>query len=124
MIQLFSKGDWKNTHDYLSKMVKGDLFANFEAYGKAGVAALASATPKDTGETANAWKYKIVDRKGHHGIEWYNTNEHNGQQIALLIEYGHGTGTGGYVVGREYINAAIQPIFDQMITEIVRLVSS
>lgn len=124
LFNLSSKGDWKHTRDFLEKMVKGNLFANLDMYGKAGVNALASATPQDSGKTAQAWNYRVINRPGHHGIEWYNTNVNNGKQIAILIQYGHGTGTGGYVLGRDYINPAIRPIFDQMISDIVKQVSA
>jgi hypothetical protein len=89
-----------------------------EKWGVRGVDALSNATPEDTGETAKSWRYRIrVDRVGY-TIEWYNTNIVNGKPIAILIQYGHATGTGGYVVGRDYINPAMRPIFDEMADEL------
>jgi hypothetical protein len=88
-----------------------------------GVAALSNATPVETGETANAWYYKIVRRKGYYSIRWYNSHIEDGMPIAVLLQYGHGTGTGGYVQGRDYINPAIRPIFDQMINDFWREVT-
>lgn len=105
-------------------MLKGDLFNDLDKYGLMGVDALSNATPRDSGETAQSWKYKIVHKKGRHGIEWYNTHTNQGMQIAILIQYGHGTGTGGYVQGFDYINPAIKPIFDNIAEEIWKKVKS
>lgn len=87
---------------------------NLDKYGREGVAALAAATPIDTGNTAGSWVYEIVREAGSASIVFSNTNVVNGENIAILLQYGHGTGTGGYVVGRDYINPAIQPIFDKI----------
>jgi hypothetical protein len=95
-----------------------------DKYGKAGVAALARATPVDTGLTADSWKYTIVRTRGRPGIEWYNTNVVNGTSVAILIQYGHGTGTGGYVRGKDYINPAMRPVFDQIVSQFFKEVSS
>lgn len=90
-----------------------------------GVAALEQATPKETGETAISWKYRIVRGKTFIRIEWYNTHlDVNGTMIAVLIQYGHGTGTGGYVVGRDYINPAMRPLFDKFVIDIWKKVSA
>lgn len=80
----------------------------------AGARALAAATPSDTGETASSWGYEILNEKGRVYIFWTNTNVNNGVPIALLLQLGHGTGTGGYVQGRDYINPALKPIFDKI----------
>ena len=85
-----------------------------ESYGKIGVDALASATPKDTGQTAASWSYEIEQGPGSSKITWKNSNINEGVNIAVILQYGHGTGTGGYVVGRDYKKPAIQPIFDQI----------
>lgn len=85
-----------------------------DQYGRAGVAALASATPVDSGETAQSWYYEITNKKGSVSISFHNSNIQNGVPIAIILQYGHGTGTGGWVAGRDYINPAIRPIFDQI----------
>ncbi len=125
MISLTSKGDWGSTIKQLKRMAQAkDQYANLDKYGKAGVAALARATPVDTGLTAESWKYKIVRTRGRPGIEWYNTNVRNGTSVAILIQYGHGTGTGGYVRGRDYINPAMRPVFDQIVSQFWKEVAS
>ena len=88
----------------------GDL----DKYGREGVAALASATPKDTGLTAASWSYRIEQRNGSATIAFYNSNIQNGVPIAIILQYGHGTRNGGWVQGRDYINPAIQPVFDKI----------
>ena len=90
------------------------LFYHFRKYGREGVAALASATPVDTGRTANSWHYKIEQKQGSVSISFYNTNIQNGVPIAVILQYGHATRNGGWVQGRDYINPAIQPIFDKI----------
>ena len=89
-----------------------------EHYGQKGVDALAAATPKDTGKTAESWVYQIEQTGSGWAIVWSNTNVYRGINIAIILQYGHGTGTGGYVQGRDYINPAIQPIFDEMVEKI------
>ena len=114
MISFRQKGDFAKLTRYLVKtkgvMKKIDL----DKYGKAGVAALESATPVDTGLTAKSWYYEIVRGNGTASITFYNSNIHKGIPIAIILQYGHGTGTGGWVEGRDYINPAIQPIFDEL----------
>jgi hypothetical protein len=114
MIEITQKGSFDNTEKYLSHLSKDDLFATLSRYGSFGVAALSNATPVDTGETAESWYYEIKQRRGYYSIVWHNRHENEGRPIAILIQYGHGTGTGGYVAGRDYIMPAIRPIFDQM----------
>lgn len=82
-----------------------------------GVSALSSATPVDSSETANSWYFTIVQRKGYYSIRWHNRHVEHGVPISVLLQYGHATGTGGYVQGRDYINPAIRPIFDQMVSD-------
>ena len=94
-----------------------------DRYGKEGVRALSQATPTDTGLTAISWSYKVETSRSGAKITWYNTNIQNGVPIALILQYGHGTGTGGYVEGRDYINPAIQPIFDKLAEEAWREVT-
>lgn len=114
IIQFKQKGDFSKTDSFLKKLRKLDLDSVLDKYGKLGVQALANATPVETGKTAASWDYKIEKGKGVVTITWTNSNVNNGVPIALLIQYGHGTGTGGYVQGRDYIKPAILPIFDQL----------
>lgn len=114
MITISSKGKFQSTRRFFKKMSKFEIRRKLGHYGRLGVDALASATPKDTGLTANSWEYEIEEEDGSCSIRWYNTNVVRGINIAIILQYGHGTGTGGYVVGRDYINPAIQPIFDEM----------
>lgn len=101
-------------------MSDGDLFKDLDRFGRMGVDALASATPLDTGETASSWGYKVTNTKSSAGIQWYNTND----KVAILLQYGHGTGTGGYVQGKDYINPAIQPIFDKIADDVWKKVKN
>ena len=114
IIQFKQKGDFSKTESFLKKLRKLDLDSVLRKYGELGVQALASATPVETGKTAASWDYKIEKGKGVVTITWTSSNVNNGVPIALLIQYGHGTGTGGYVQGRDYIKPAILPIFDQL----------
>ena len=93
-------------------------------YGKMGVSALAAATPVDTGKTADSWIYEIETSKDSYTITWSNTNVNNHVNIALILQYGHATRNGGYVSGRDYINPALQPVFDQIAEEAWREVTS
>jgi hypothetical protein len=106
----------------LKSLNKGDLYGSLDQYGKAGVLALSSKTPFRTGKTARSWGYEIIDKDGKVGILWYNTNVNQGSNIAILLQYGHGTGTGGWVSGYDYINPAIKPIFDDLADDIWRKV--
>ena len=114
MIKFKQRGNFNNTERFFKKAQKMDFFKNLEKYARAGVAALASATPVDSGNTANSWDYEIVKEKGHISIYWTNSNINDGVPIAVILQYGHGTNGGGYVEGRDYINPAIRPIFDQI----------
>ena len=114
MISFRQKGDFSKTMQFLVKAKKGVKLSDLDKYGKEGVAALASATPVDTGETANSWYYEIVHENGTVTITFNNSHIQNGVPIAVILQYGHGTGTGGWVEGRDYINPAIQPIFDKI----------
>ena len=114
MISFRQKGDFSKTMQFLVKAKKGVKLSDLDKYGREGVAALASATPVDTGETANSWYYEIVHENGTISITFNNSHIQNGVPIAVILQYGHGTGTGGWVEGRDYINPAIQPIFDKI----------
>ena len=114
MISFRHRGDLSKATRYLTKVQKGARLADLDKYGREGVAALASATPIESGETANSWHYEISRSSGLAKISFYNTNIQNGVPIAIILQYGHGTGTGGWVEGRDYINPAIQPVFDRI----------
>lgn len=117
MIKITHSGSFKNTENFLSRMRNFNVVAILNKYGQKGVEALASATPVRSGETASAWGYEILGGNGSYQIIWTNSNINQGYPIALLIQYGHGTGTGGYVQGIDYINPAIRPIFEQLASE-------
>ena len=114
MIQCTVKGDFKKTNSLLRRIRKLDFENLLSQYGEQGVLALKSATPIDSGETADAWDYEIVKGTDTISIYWTNSNENQGIQIAVILNYGHGTGNGGYVHGRHFISPAIRPIFDQI----------
>ena len=117
MIGFRQKGDFSKTTKFLTKLKQNVDISTFEKYGKKGVAALASATPVDSGLTANSWYYKIEKTNGSISLLFCNSNIQNGVPIAVILQYGHGTRNGGWVQGRDYINPAIQPIFDQIVQE-------
>lgn len=124
MISFRQKGDFRKATRYLERLKQAAKLGVLDKYGREGVAALASATPIDTGETANSWYYTIENKKGSVSISFNNSNIQNGVSIALILQYGHGTGTGGWVQGRDYINPAIQPIFDRLADEAWREVTT
>jgi hypothetical protein len=117
MITFKENGSFNNTERYLRRLKQTELFAVLGKYGSMGVAALSDATPVESGETAASWTYTIEQRPGYYSIRWHNTHVNKGLPIAILLQYGHGTGTGGYVQGRDYIMPAVRPIFDQMADE-------
>jgi hypothetical protein len=114
MIIFRQKGDFSKLTSFMERAKETVNVGILDKYGKAGVAALASATPSDTGLTASSWYYKIENKHGVASVGFYNSNIQNGIPIAIIIQYGHGTGTGGYVQGRDYINPALKPIFDEL----------
>ena len=116
-ISFRQKGDFSKLTNYLEKAKEVVKLGDLDKYGREGVAALSSATPVDTGKTANSWYYKIEHQNGSATISFYNSNIQNGVPIAIILQYGHGTRNGGWVQGRDYINPAIQPIFDQIVKE-------
>lgn len=117
MISFRHKGDFNKTTRYLERVKQAVHLGILDKYGREGVAALASATPTDTGKTASSWYYEIENSRGSITISFLNSNIQNGVPIAVILQYGHGTGTGGWVQGRDYINPAIQPIFDRIVVE-------
>lgn len=114
MIVLTQSGNFNNTERFLEGAKKLNFKRILESYGREGVRALASATPVDSGLTADSWGFNVVVSKGSFSITWTNSNVVKGVPIAIILQYGHGTGTGGYVQGRDYINPAIQPIFQKI----------
>lgn len=114
MITFRQKGDFSKLTRFLERAKEAVHLGDLDKYGRAGVAALASATPVDSGETASSWYYEITNKNGSAVISFRNSNVQNGVPIAIILQYEHGTGTGGWVQGRDYINPAIQPIFDQI----------
>lgn len=123
MISFRSKGDFSKVGRFLEKAKNAVRLGELDRYGREGVNALASATPVDTGETANSWYYTIEHTKGSSTISFHNSNIQNGVPIAVILQYGHGTGTGGWVEGRDYINPAIRPIFDRIANDAWREVT-
>lgn len=111
-----SKGSYKRTREWLRKMAN-DEFDGLRKYGQMGVDALRSNTPKDSGQTANSWNYSVESTSNGYELRFNNTNIQGNVNIAVILQYGHGTGTGGYVQGRDYINPAIQPVFDKIARE-------
>lgn len=114
MIRIKQKGDFSKTEKFLKKSFGRDYLDVLEKYAQQGVAALSAATPIDSGRTAISWEYEIIQNDSSISILWKNINTNKGVNIALILQYGHGTRNGGYVSGRDYINPALQPIFDKM----------
>lgn len=123
MIVVKHKGDFRKTDNFLRRISKTDFRSILEKYGREGVAALAAATPVDSGLTASSWSYEITISNGRYVIAWSNSNVNKGVPIAIILQYGHGTRNGGWVEGRDYINPAIQPIFDKIVAEAWREVT-
>lgn len=110
-------GDLSKTFKFLNRLQNKEYLNILAEYGKRGVDALREATPKDSGKTADSWYYEITQDRNQTTIEWCNSNMNDGVSIALILQYGHGTGTGGYVKGTDYINPAMKAIFDDMANE-------
>lgn len=123
MISFRQKGDFSKLTRFLEKAKNAVHLGVLDKYGREGVAALASATPLDSGKTASSWYYEVQHGEGTASINFYNSNVNKGVPIAIILQYGHGTGTGGWVRGRDYINPAIQPIFDKIANEAWREVT-
>lgn len=118
MISFRHKGDFSKADRYLEKLKETAKLGVLDKYGRAGVEALSSATPKDSGKTASSWFYEIIHDAKSDRIVFSNTNRNDGVLIAIILQYGHGTGTGGWVEGIDYINPAIQPIFNQLVDDV------
>jgi hypothetical protein len=118
MISFEQKGDFSKLTSFLNNLKGVFGLSDLDKYGKRGVDALASATPYDTGNTAGSWYYKINREENSVSIEFCNSNVNQGVPIAIILQYGHGTGTGGWIEGRDYINPTIQPIFDEILNDV------
>lgn len=124
MIKVRQKGDFSKVEKYFERVKKGARVSVLDKYGKAGVAALSSATPVDSGLTAQSWYYEIERQNGLVKLNFCNSNINKGVPIAIILQYGHATGTGGWVEGRDYINPALQPIFDKIAEDAWREVTN
>lgn len=114
MIRFRQKGDFSKLNRFLERIKETVKLGDLDKYGREGVKALKSATPIDSGLTAESWYYKITREKESVSISFHNSNIQNGVPIAIILQYGHGTGTGGWVEGRDYINPSVQPLFDKI----------
>lgn len=114
MITFRQRGDFSKTRRFLERVKEAVHLGDLDRYGREGVTALSAATPVDSGLTASSWYYEIVHKSGSTSITFYNSNVNTGVPIAIILQYGHGTRNGGWVQGRDYINPAIQPIFDRI----------
>lgn len=114
MIKIKQKGDFRKTEKFLKKALSRKYMYVLQKYGEYGVNALTAATPVDSGRTAVSWRYAIEKKDSSISVVWYNDNINKGVNIALILQYGHGTRNGGWVEGRDYINPALQPIFDKL----------
>lgn len=117
MITFRQKGDFSKLASFLERAKEAVRIGDLDKYGREGVAALSSATPVRTGLTANSWYYEIEHQNGSVSITFNNSNVNKGVPIAIILQYGHGTRNGGWVQGRDYINPAIQPVFDRIANE-------
>lgn len=115
MIRFVHKGDFSKTTNFFEKARERVKLGDLDRYGREGVRLLAAATPIDTGLTANSWYYEIIRKQGSVILRFNNSNIQNGVPIAIILQYGHGTRNGGWVEGRDYINPAIQPLFDKLV---------
>lgn len=123
MITFDISGDFKNTIDFLDRLKRNDHLKIINQLAKKGTLALMSNTPKRSGKTASAWTYEVIQNGDGISIHWKNTNVVNGVPIAIILQYGHGTGTGGYVSGYDYINPALKPIFDEISDKVWKAVT-
>lgn len=125
MLRITSSGSFKNTQRFLQKMSRGDMFRVLDSAGARGVSALRSATPVDSGLSAESWSYEVKKSKDSTSIYWINTHrDPAGVPVVILLQYGHGTGTGGYVQGHDFINPALKPIFDKIADDVWKAVTS
>lgn len=124
MISIKTSGSTKNLESFLQRVSQKNLSQILHRLGSEGVAALAAATPTDSGLAAQSWGYEIRKTRGSVSIIWTNSDTENGFPVAIALQYGYGTGTGGFVAGRDYINPAMRPVFDRIANEVWREVTS
>lgn len=124
MISFSLGGSTRKTKNFLTKVQSQNLYSALDSLARRGVEALSAATPVDSDLTASSWDYRIETKGNVTTIEWTNSNMAGGVPVVILLQYGHGTGTGGYVAGRDFINPAIKPVFDEIANEVWRRVTS
>ena len=117
-ISITNSGSFNKTDKFLKKMSENSIYSVLQKYGEIGVVELAAATPIDSGRTSSAWDYRVIIDRTNARVQWYNNNENQGFSVAIGLQYGHGTGTGGYVIGRDYINPTMRPIFDKIADQV------
>lgn len=123
MVTLTSTGDFSKLTGFFNRCLEIANLGILDKYGRLGVQALAAATPVDSGRTAQSWEYKITHTDTGVSLEFWNYNINDGVPIALILQYGHGTGTGGWVEGRDYINPALRPVFDSILNDVWKEIS-
>lgn len=123
-IRFETSGDFRNLEKFLTNVQKIDVRGILESCGQEGVSALSTATPIETGLAANSWTYRVTGGRGNWELAWLNGDIENGFNVVIALQYGHGTGTGGWVAGRDFINPAIRPIFDQVAERFWKAVTS
>lgn len=124
MISFEVSGSTKRLESFLANVSKLNILSILKAYGMHGVSALSTHTPMDSGLAAFSWDYEVTANNGVYTISWLNHDVENGFQVAIMLQYGYGTGTGGYVRGRDYINPAMKPIFDKIANDVWKVVTS
>lgn len=124
MIKIQHQGNFQKTDSFFKRASGKRYLESLAKYGQEGVRALSSATPVESGKTASSWDYKIVNTKNGVSITWMNSNVVDGVPIAVILQYGHGTKNGGYVQGIDYINPALRPVFDKLLNDVWREVTT
>lgn len=124
MLEFTQTGDFKKTEQFLSKLSKPSIASILDKYGRMGVAALANATPYTTGHAASSWSYEVKISRSEYSITWSNSDVENGFPVVIMLQYGHGTGTGGYIQGQDFINPALKPVMDKLADEVWKVVTS
>lgn len=124
MISFKVTGSTKHIESFLATVSKLDILGVMRSAGAKGVAALSAHTPVRTGLTAYSWRYEVSAKNGVYRLTWFNDDVENGFPVAIMLQYGYGTGTGGYVHGRDYINPVVEPIFDQIANDVWKAVTS
>lgn len=124
MISFDTSGSFKHTEQFLKSVQKLDILGILDSYAQEGVSALSSATPIESGLAADSWDYEVSKEGSVYSISWTNTDVENGFPVAIMLQYGYGTGTGGYVQGVDYINPAMRPIFDSIADKVWKVVTS